>query len=89
MLNPLRMSAGKDWECYFSVSGVQMRKHSCSASMVMFLLGVHPAVFWTASPRPFLADNVIKRGQERRAKFNLTRRSDCLVLAEQKSRDTS
>lgn len=75
---------------YFSVSGVQMRKHSCSASVViMFLLGAHPAVFWTASPWPFLADSVIKGGRERRAKFNLTRRSDWLVPAQQKSRDTS
>lgn len=89
MLNPLRMSAGKDLECYICVSGVQMKKYSCSAFMVMFLLDVHPAVFLTASPRPFLADNVIKGGQEKRAKFNLTRRSDCLVPAEQKIRDTS
>lgn len=60
---------------YFSVSGVRIRKHSRHSASVV-LLGAHPAVLWTASPRPFLADSAIKAGQERRAEFNLTRRSD-------------
>ena len=51
-----------------------------SASVVtMFLMGTRLTVFWTPSPRPFLAEDVIKEGQERRAKFKLARRSDCLV----------
>lgn len=60
---------------YFSVSGVQMRKHSSSACVVlMFRLGAHPAAFWTApspSPAPFLADSVIKGGREGRPSLTL------------------
>lgn len=73
------------------VSGVQMRKHSCSASTVMmFPLGASCAVFgMPPQVHSRLTMTSKEDRRQRRAKFNLTRRSDCLVPAEQKCPDTS
>lgn len=54
--------------------------------VTVFLLSTRLTVFWTPSPRPFLPEDVIKDGQEKRAKSELTRRSGCLVPS-RKSRD--
>lgn len=62
---PFKNECWQGREAHFSVYGVQMRKHHCSASVVIvFLLGAHRAVSWTASPRPFPVNNVIKEGRE-------------------------
>lgn len=69
------------WECTSLYLGYRQENTPCSVSVVvMFLLGTHlPAL--DSLPTPFLANNVIKGRRERRAKLNLTRRSDCLVLS--------
>lgn len=51
VLNPSRMSAGKDLGMYFSVSGVQTRKHSLFCFCGCYVSAGHTSpCFWTPSP---------------------------------------